>query len=193
MHITIPFTAQPVSFSERDELLITPSLSSSAADYDFLQGTHVVKHKKLKQRLNHCMEWIGIDGIKTTQKILGGIGNIEEHSLNDSDRKGEEAIALRLFDVSTRLWSLYWADNVHGRLDPPLRGSFDGQLGVFFGIDYFQGKEVLVQFQYDRTDVDAPVWGQAFSVDRGVTWEWNWLMFFKKCTPTDFLSGGILR
>ena len=58
------------------------------------------------------------------------------------------------------------------------RGSFEGTLGVFFGKDYWNGEEILVQFQYDRSYPEEPVWGQAFSDDRGKTWEWNWFMFY---------------
>jgi hypothetical protein len=180
MSFIIPLTAKPVSFTKSGELLIVPSLSSSAADFDFLQGKNVVRHKRLKEPLNHCTEWIDIDGTKTTQKILRGIGNVEKHFLNDLEGNRVDAVALRLFDVSKKLWSLYWADSINGTLDPPLRGSFEGPLGVFFGIDYFRGREILVQFQYDRSKADEAIWGQAFSDDRGATWEWNWLMFFKR-------------
>jgi len=66
-------------------------------------GQHVVKHRKLKERLNNCTEWIDIEGSKNTEKILGGIGNIEKHYLNELDGQKVEAVALRLFDLSTKL------------------------------------------------------------------------------------------
>jgi len=176
-----PLTAKPLPNVKDDKLLLTSSISSSPLDYDFLVGRHVVRHRKLKERLNHCTEWMDIDGSKNTEKILGGVGNIEKHYLNELDGRKVEAVALRLFDLSTKLWSLYWADSISGTLDPPLRGSFEDELGVFFGKDHFKGKEILVQFQYDKSNSEEPIWGQAFSNDLGVTWEWNWFMFYKKC------------
>ena len=180
MSFTFPLVARHVNYSNDGDLLLMPSATSSFHDYDFLQGHHRVRHKKLKERLNQCTEWIDIEGMKDTEKILGGIGNTEKHSLKNVDGNRVEAIALRLFDTSTKLWSLYWADNVTGKLDPPLQGSFEGNLGVFFGKDYFEGEEILVQFQYDRSNPEEPVWGQAFSNDKGRRWEWNWFMFYKR-------------
>lgn len=175
-----PLSAKPVQVLPGNHLGILPSSTSSPNDYDFLMGRHAVHHKKLKARFANCHEWINIDGEKTTEKILSGLGNIERHSLPDANDKFIEAIALRLFNPQTRLWSLYWADDIHGTLDSPLTGSFEHNLGVFFGWDSWNGKPILVQFQYDRKDPENPVWGQAFSVDNGLSWEWNWFMFFKK-------------
>lgn len=176
-----PLTAKPLPHVKDRKVLLKPSITSSPLDYDFLIGSHVVRHRKLKERLNQCTEWIDIEGTKNTEKILEGVGNIEKHYLNELDGQKVEAVALRLFDMSTKLWSLYWADSVSGTLDPPLQGSFENNLGLFFGKDYFKGKEVLVQFQYDRSNPQEPIWGQAFSNDLGATWEWNWFMFYKKC------------
>lgn len=142
-----PLTAKPLPDVKDDMLLLEPSISSSSLDYDFLVGRHVVRHRKLKERLNHCTEWIDIEGSKNTEKILEGVGNIEKHYLNESDGRKVEAVALRLFNLSTKIWSLYWADSIFGTLDPPLHGSFEDNLGVFFGKDYFKGEEILVQFQ----------------------------------------------
>ncbi len=177
MRFESPLTAWSVTLQQGD-LHIEPSFSSSPIDYNFLFGTHSVHHKKLKKRLSNCNEWIDIYGSKNTEPILSGIGNIEKHFLTDNNRV-VEAIALRLFNLSTKLWSLYWADNIFGILDSPLQGSFEGNLGVFFGKDKFNGEDILVQFQYDKSDLETPVWGQAFSNDEGATWEWNWFMFFK--------------
>ncbi len=133
-----PLTAKPLPNRKDDKPLLKPSISSSPLDYDFLLGPHMVRHRKLKERLNHCTEWIDIEGSKNTEKILGGVGNIEKHCLNIDGRK-VEAVALRLFDLSTKLWSLYWADSISGTLDPPLLGSFEDNLGVFFWKRLFQG------------------------------------------------------
>jgi hypothetical protein len=161
------------------ELEIQPSATSSQNDYDFLLGHHRVHHRKLKSRLSASDEWIEFDGTKETIPILGGKGNIELHSMKMPDGSTKEGMALRLFNPLTRLWSLYWADSDFGILDKPQVGSFENNLGVFLAQDTFQGKEIIVQFQYDKSDPQNPTWGQAFSADSGQTWEWNWFMFYE--------------
>lgn len=179
MKHSYPLTAEDISFAENGDPEIIPSATSNSADYDFLLGRHTVIHKKLKHRLQNSDEWLELQGEKATQPILAGIGNIEEHTLYSANSTPLKAIALRLFNPATKLWSLYWADSVTGVLDPPLQGSFYCEVGVFFGKDKWNGEDIWVQFQYDRTDPDNPVWGQAFSRD-GKTWEWNWFMYFRK-------------
>jgi hypothetical protein len=169
-----------LSFKKTGELEIHPSSTSSRHDYDFLTGHHNVHHKKLKSRLSGSNEWIEFDGTKETINILTGIGNVELHYMNMPDGSTKEGMALRLFNPVTRLWSLYWADSDFGILDKPQLGSFENNLGVFLAQDMLRGKEIIVQFQYDKTDPENPTWGQAFSEDGGQTWEWNWFMFYEK-------------
>jgi hypothetical protein len=78
------------------------------------------------------------------------------------------------------LWSIYWADNQSGTLDKPVVGSFDQNLGTFFCMDTFNNTAIVVQFQWDISNAEKPVWRQAFSLDNGQTWEWNWYMYFTK-------------
>jgi hypothetical protein len=87
-------------------------------------------------------------------------------------------MSLRLFNPKTKLWSIYWADSDVVVLDVPQVGSFDGNIGNFYARDVFKGKEIIVQFKWDKTIPDAPVWSQAFSSDNGTSWEWNWYMTF---------------
>ena len=61
-----------------------------------------------------------------------------------------------------------------GVMDPPVVGSFVGNIGRFYCKDVINGKAVIVMFQWDKTDPNNPVWSQAFSPDKGKTWEWNW-------------------
>ena len=111
--------------------------------------------------------------------ILNGIGNTDVFKTT-VDGKPFEGMTLRLFDPITRLWSIYWADSNKGVLDPPVMGSFDNNIGTFYGRDVFDGKEIIVKFNWDKTNPDKPAWSQAFSEDNGVTWEWNWYMYMTR-------------
>ena len=79
-----------------------------------------------------------------------------------------------LLDPATRQWSIYWADSHRGRLEPPVVGSFDGDVGTFYGDDAFEGRPIRVRFLWTRGT--SPRWEQAFSTDGGKTWETNWTM-----------------
>jgi hypothetical protein len=172
--------SENVTLDERGKIKVSASPTSSKHDFDFLQGSFKVHHKKLKSRLSNSNEWFEFDGSMHNQAVLTGIGNVENHNMITLDGKPVEGFALRLFDPHTRLWSIYWADSQNGILDLSVMGSFDGDKGYFFANDHFNGQEILLQFEWDVTDSRRPVWRQGFSVDQGNTWEWNWHMYFSK-------------
>jgi Domain of unknown function (DUF4440) len=172
--------SENVTLDARGKLKVSASTTSSKNDFDFLQGKFNVHHKKLKSRLSNSNEWFEFDASMNNQAILMGIGNVENHYMTASEGNPVQGFALRLFDPQTRLWSIYWADSQNGRLDIPVVGSFDGNKGYFYAIDQFNGQEILLQFEWDITNPSQPVWKQAFSVDQGNTWEWNWYMYFTK-------------
>jgi hypothetical protein len=70
-----------------------------------------------------------------------------------------------------------WADTRRsGKLDPPVIGSFEGDVGVFEGEDTFEDRPILVRFIWSGVTTPTPRWEQAFSEDGGETWETNWIM-----------------
>jgi hypothetical protein len=159
-----------------NELVIKASKTSSQNDFDFLAGKWTMDNKRLKTRLNNSTEWIEY---KSTDEnfgtLLNGLGNLDIYrtTFNQVNNKPYEGLTLRLFNPETRLWSLYWVDSNLGVLDPPVVGSFEGNIGTFYCKDVFQGKKILVMFKWDKTDPENPVWSQAFSEDNGKTWEMN--------------------
>lgn len=163
----------------KDELIVSPSVTSSSADFDFLIGLWDIQNKKLKTRLDQCTDWIEFGAKADMNKILNGLGNTDRFltSFNQVDFEG---MSLRIFNPKTMLWSIYWADSNVGILDPPVIGSFDGNIGTFYGKDFLLGKPVLVMFQWDKTVTEKPIWSQAFSPDQGLTWEWNWYMYHRR-------------
>jgi len=158
------------------ELEITPSKTSSKNDFDYLAGKWTMHNKRLKTRLNNCTEWVEYESTdENSGPILNGIGNTDifKTAYNQVNGALYEGLTLRLFNPETKLWSLYWADSNVGAMDPPVVGSFEGNIGRFYCKDTFNGKPVIVMFKWDKTDKDNPVWSQAFSPDNGLTWEMN--------------------
>lgn len=160
-------------------LSASPSSGSSQNDFDFLVGSWKIRNRKLKTRLKGEDEWTEFEASGEMRKILLGLGNIDNF-ITTVDEKPFEGMSLRLFNPGSRLWSIYWSSSNTGVLEVPVVGSFENKIGRFHTKDVFEGKEILVVFQWDVADPDKPVWSQAFSADEGKTWEWNWYMYFSR-------------
>jgi len=161
-----------LNFDSRGDLTIKASPTSSSKDFNYLIGNWKLKNRKLRSPLTNCTEWIEFESKVAMYQVLGGNGNIDKYT-DTASGKPYEGIALRLFNSKTKLWSIYWADNNSGTLDPPVVGSFENKIGHFFCKDTFNGKKIIVVFRWDIRDPNLPVWSQAFSADNGKTWEWN--------------------
>ena len=166
-------------FDTLDELKISASARSSHKDFDFFIGKWRIKNRKLKTRLDNCDEWIEFEATQTNYTALNGLANMD-HFYATLNGRAFEGMTIRLFNPKTRLWSIYWADSNTGTLDRPVVGSFDKNIGHFYTRDIFQGKDIIMLFQWDKTDKDNPVWSQAYSTDNGLTWEWNWYMYMSR-------------
>lgn len=171
-------------------LTVTPSKNSSPNDFDFLVGKWKINNRKLKSRLSNCTEWEEFEATGEMTKILKGIGNTDNF-LTTFEGIPFEGRTLRLFNPKSKLWSIYWADSTTGALEVPVTGSFDGNIGKFYTKDIFNGREIVIMFQWDKTNPHQPIWSQAFSMDNGCTWEWNWHMNF--CRTAELNSNQIIK
>jgi hypothetical protein len=157
-------------------LEITASKASSEHDFDFLTGKWTMHNKRLKERLKNSHEWAEYESTSDNfGPILNGIGNMDIYRTMYGAVGGKpyEGLTVRLFDPKTRLWSLYWVASDKGVMDPPVVGSFEGNIGYFYTRDTYNGMPIIMAFRWDRTDSDNPIWSQAFSTDNGKTWEVN--------------------
>jgi len=165
-----------LDFDDKGDLKITASATSSPSDFDFLVGKWKMHNRHLNKRLENCKDWTEFDSSDENTKILGGNADMDTYSTTQfpgQNGKLFEGLTLRLFNLKTRLWSLYWIASNTGVIDPPVVGSFDNGVGHFFGKDTFKEKPIIVMFRWDARNKDRPVWSQAFSSDQGKTWEWN--------------------
>jgi len=145
-------------------------------DFDFLNGTWLVKHRRLRVRFAGCTEWDEFDSTQWARPLFGGAGQIDETTW-EIDGKTLYGCTLRLYDPAARQWSLNWSDSVSGRLYPPMIGRFgDNGIGLFGGTDICNGRSVLSRFTWSGIGATTACWEQAFSADGGVTWETNWYM-----------------
>lgn len=149
-------------------------------DFNFLHGHWCVHNRRLLRRLVGCSDWQDFTATAMCEPILGGMGNRDEHETDDFVDTHFIGMSLRLFNPSTRQWSIWWADNRRGVLEPPVHGAFTGGVGTFLGDDVHAGRPVRVRFIWDARDLAHPRWEQAFSADSGASWETNWVMMFSR-------------
>lgn len=145
-------------------------------DFDFFMGTWEVHHKRLQQRLQACTEWDEFTG-EGTAPILGGLGNVDEVSL-DGASGAHFGATLRLFTPASREWGLYWTNSASGTLFKPLVGRFEHGRGVFYGHEVEGGRHVYSRFVWSEIAPTPARWEQALSANGAQTWETNWVMQF---------------
>ncbi len=145
-------------------------------DFDFFFGSWTQRNRKLKKRLVGCTEWDEFASTASCFPMLGGLGNIDNLSPADEDDPFE-GMSIRIFDPATKLWAIWWADNVGYTIFPPVYGRFVDGIGEFNGEDVQDGIPVDVKFIWSQITPTSAKWEQAFSTDGGETWETNWETF----------------
>jgi hypothetical protein len=167
------------SISSDGRLVVTASETSSRNDFDYLIGKWSIRNRSLREPLAGSDDWKVFDATQELRPVLLGLGNVDVFH-TELDGRPFEGLTVRLFDPQTRLWTIYWADSNAMTLDGGKIGSFDGDEGDFFGREVVADKDVIVRFHWDKRDPEAPIYSRAFSVDAGLTWEWNWYSNFSR-------------
>src|SRR4029453_7684928 len=83
-------------------------------DFDFFIGNWRVQHRRLKERLAHNDDLEKFEVTSKVQKILGGLGNMDDNVIelpSDTYR----AATIRTFDLGKQLWTIWWIDSQIGR------------------------------------------------------------------------------
>ena len=168
--------------AQAGEISVTDNadLARHAHDWDWLEGSWNVRHRRLKERLTGCTEWQEFDGTCRMVRTLAGFGNMDDNWL-DLPSGEYRAMGIRAFNPETRQWSIWWLDErSQNTIDPPVRGGFANGVGRFEGDDTLRGQPVRVYFQWSEMTANTARWEQALSADGGATWEVNWVMHFTR-------------
>jgi hypothetical protein len=144
-------------------------------DFDFTFGTWTERSRRLMHPLSGSNDWVEWDGRTVVRKIWDGRANMAEFK-GITPSGPLELIALRVYNPSSRQWSLNFATSRVGKLgDVPSVGEFkDGRLD-FYDQEPFNGRAILVRFSVYSTGANSHTSEQAFSADGGKTWEVNWV------------------
>jgi hypothetical protein len=160
-------TADPVNLPQRD----------GSHDFDFLIGDWKAHVRRLPDRLNNSNVWVEYDGISNHHKLLDSNANFEEFNVTSTDKKFHiKGQTLRLYNPTTRQWSIYLLDLDNGTLDtPPVVGAFTGKRGEFFHQEILKGRTILVRYVWLDLSPNSARMEQSYSPDGGKTWEVNWI------------------
>ena len=171
MALAIPLQAQttsdPADLPQRD----------GSHDFDFLIGDWKAHVRRLPDRLNKSNFWVEYDGISNHKKLLDSNANFEEFDVTSTDKKLRiKAQTLRLYNPSSRQWSIYLVDLDNGTVDvPPVVGGFTGNRGEFFHQEQLKGRTILVRYVWLDISPKSARMEQSYSADGGKTWEVNWI------------------
>lgn len=167
--------------STKDSMPTETTRDDGRRDFDFFIGQWRVANQRLRRRLQDCNDWECFEATQHMRLLPGGIGNYDDF-LAENWRPGFTGMSLRLFNPQTRLWSIYWLDNLNsglnpaGALLPPVVGKFSDGVGIFEGEDQLDGKAILLRYTWSDIKPDSARWEQAMSADQGLNWETNWRM-----------------
>lgn len=155
-----------------------PALADGGHDFDFLIGNWTARLRQLEKPLTGSTAWTEYRGISRHRKLLDTNANFEEFAVQSLDgTKRKKGQTLRLYNPKTREWSIYLLDLDNGLLPlPPVVGSFRDGVGEFLSQEAWNGRTILVRYQWAARGPDAAHMEQAFSADGGRTWEANWIL-----------------
>jgi hypothetical protein len=157
-------------------MISTEPSTSGANAFDFLVGSWTVANRRLRRPLSGGNEWEAFPARSVCWALFGGAANIEQIEF---PTRGFRGVALRLFDVEREEWSINWADDLTGRLHPPVLGRFTGSRGEFHGLEKNGADLVPCRLTWSEITADSVRWEQAFQAPDGI-WEPNWVMEFRR-------------
>jgi hypothetical protein len=148
-------------------------------DFDFEFGDWTVRLSRLVDPLTGSDQWVEYQGTSLVRRVWDGRANLGELEVEGS--AGHiQGLSLRLYNPETAEWSIRWASSRDGELGPPMIGRFGDGIGEFHSEEVWNDRPIGVRFLF--TDITETTFQleQAFSDDKGQTWEANWIARFHR-------------
>jgi hypothetical protein len=148
-------------------------------DFDFEFGSWTAHLERIRHPLSGDKTWVSYDGTSVVHPLLDGRENVGE--LDVRGAAGTiEGLTIRTFDPKKRRWNVSWVNAGDGSLTNPMIGGFHNGQGLFYGNDTYNGKPILVRFEFSNVSRRHFRFQQAFSGDGGKSWEVNWTANFDR-------------
>jgi hypothetical protein len=142
-------------------------------DFDFEIGSWTTELSRLVNPLSGSSDWVDYRGTSVVRPVWDGLANLVELDVSGSAGR-IQALSLRLYDPTSRVWSLHTA-SVRGGMSPPAVGAFRDGRGEFSSEEALDGRPILVRFVISDITPTSCRFEQAFSDDGGESWELNWI------------------
>ncbi|MEP6862350.1 MAG: hypothetical protein ABJE66_17120 [Deltaproteobacteria bacterium] len=149
--------------------------SAHNTDFDFEMGTWHTHLKRLVHPLTGSTTWVEMDGTSIIRTVWGGRANLVELEVTGANGQKTDGLSLRLYDPTTKTWSLNYANAAMGTMTAPAIGTFNGGRGEFYDHEIYDGRTVYVRGVFSDITRNSYRFEQAFSTDEGKTWELNWV------------------
>lgn len=150
-----------------------PTTRDGREDFNFLIGKWRTHYRMLRHPLSGDRAWTDCYGRSVVSAFWGGSGNLEDGDLRCPSRY-IGGMTLRLYNAGTHQWSLYFGTKKAGLLMPPQVGHFGANgVGEFYASDTYDRRPIVVRYRW-QVRSGRPHFEQAFSADKGKTWETNW-------------------
>jgi hypothetical protein len=157
-------------------LFAMPSIADddAARAFDSHIGTWHTTLKRLKDPLTSSSTWLVYEGTTTVRAVLHGRANLAELEV-EGEAGRIDGVSLRLYDPRSGQWTLNYANLADGTLATPSIGRFEDARGEFYSDEKIGGRDVRVRFVIEPQGPDVIRFEQSFSIDKGRTWEVNWI------------------
>lgn len=148
-------------------------------DFDFLIGEWKVTNQRRMEWLAGSDEWVEFPSTCRFWKVMNGMAVMDE-CLVEREGQTEIGSSYRIYDSTTRQWTIYWASTAfpHLGLVKQVTGSFANDVGEFLGDEQFQGRTVRLRFLWRSLSPTEALWEQAYAEQGSDAWEVNWKMHF---------------
>lgn len=172
---------EPVAPSTKGVWNAPPTVGDGHNGFDFLLGTWRTHYRRLRHPLAGDREWYSCEGTAVVTPFWSGSGNLEDGDLQ-CPGKYIAGVTLRVYNATTKQWQLWFGTKTLGLLTPPQIGTFDARgVGEFYCNDTWNGKPIIVRYKWTVRD-GHPYFEQAFSPDKGKTWETNWTTVYDRAS-----------
>jgi hypothetical protein len=151
---------------------------TGVGDFDFFVGSWNSVQRRLTKSSAGATEWLESRATTRSWQVFNGAGNIDEIHFQDW---GYTGLGTRLYNPQAQEWSIYWASSRNGELAlPPVTGRFTDGVGLFYSEETYEGQDIIVRYKWSDITTTTARWEQAFSADKGQTWETNWTADFSR-------------
>ena len=159
-----------------------PAPRDGAHDFDSHIGTWKTHLSRLQKPLTGSKTWVEYEGTTVVRKVWDGRANLVE--LTAEGAAGRiEALSLRLYNPTSKQWSLNFSNSRGGTMSPPTIGEFKNGRGEFYSSETLNERAILVRFVISSVKDDTIRFEQSFSDDGGKTWELNWIAVDTRVNP----------